>query len=166
MKLLNPMGQLKARVSSGFGMRRGVMHAAIDFAAPRGTPVYASLDGKVIKTAALNGVGKPDGYGEWHDVTLDNGLRQRVYDGGFDVELEHPNGHWTRYSHLSECFVEVGETVKAGQLIGKVGTAGTGAHLHFELKRCKGYYSGRGKDLGVNPLKPNIFTRNLLAVEL
>lgn len=154
------MGQLKARVSSGFGRRGNVFHAAIDFAAPIGTPVYASLQGTVIKTAALNPAGNPDGYGQWRDVK-----GKREHFGGFDIEVDHGNGFWTRYSHLSECLVKIGDTVEAGQLIGKVGTAGTGAHLHFELKRCKGYYGTAAQKFGVDPVNPNIFTRNLAEVQ-
>jgi len=166
MKLLHPLGQYKARVASGFGERWGTFHAAIDFAAPVGTPVYASWPGKVIKTVAKNAAGKPDNYGEWYDKRLPNGTVQRIHVSFHDVEIEHPNGLFTRYSHLSGCDVKVGQIVNAGDLIGNVGSAGTGAHLHYEVKKCKGYYGGNAQKFGVDPLNPQLFTRNLSEVEL
>ena len=106
--------------SSGFGWRLHplfgslMLHAGRDLAAPEGTPVVAALDGEVI-TAGLAG-----GY-------------------GLAVQLEHPKPQRQRtlYGHLSELFVEPGESVRQGEVIGRVGSTGlsTGPHLHFELRQ-------------------------------
>ena len=109
-----------AFTSSDFGWRQhpvlgGLMlHAGRDLAAPQGTPVVAALGGKV-RTAGLAG-----GY-------------------GVAIELEHqqPQRQRTLYGHLSELYVEPGDEVQQGEVIGRVGSTGlsTGPHLHFELRR-------------------------------
>lgn len=86
-------------------------HKAIDIGAPKGSPVSAADSGYVI------GVGRSDkGY-------------------GLHVLIDHRNGFQTLYAHLSVYYVEVGQSVKKGQVIGKVGATGkaTGPHLHFEI---------------------------------
>jgi murein DD-endopeptidase MepM/ murein hydrolase activator NlpD len=103
--------------SSGFGVRsdpflgRPAMHTGLDFRASTGDPVRATANGKVV-TAGWSG-----GYGRM-------------------VEIDHGNGLSTRYGHLSEIGVKVGETVKIGQIIGAVGSTGrsTGPHLHYETR--------------------------------
>lgn len=107
-----------ARVTSEFGDRPNplgkghVFHRGIDLAAPVGTPVYAVAAGTVIKAT-----------------------RDRSY--GNVVVINHHNGYKTLYAHNSKLQVKVGEKVKAGQLIAKVGSTGhsTGPHLHFEIYR-------------------------------
>lgn len=103
-------------LTSGFGYRRSPisrtrkLHAGIDVAAPRGTPVYAVSAG-LVHTARYN-----SGYG-----------RIVVIDHGFGIR--------SRYAHNSSLLVRKGERVEAGQLIATVGSTGqsTGPHLHFEL---------------------------------
>ena len=60
------------------------------------------------------------------------------WQGGYGkmIEIDHGNGLATRYGHLSSIDVEVGNTVRSGQVIGKVGTTGrsTGPHLHYETR--------------------------------
>jgi len=105
------------RMASGFGWRSDPftkarkMHWGMDFTAPRGTPVYASGDGKI--TRADN---RASGYGK-------------------HIRLEHGYGYMTIYAHLSRYNVKVGEQVKRGDLIGFVGSTGRSEapHLHYEV---------------------------------
>jgi LysM repeat protein len=95
----------------GWASPRG--HAGIDISAPWGTPVRAATDGKVVGATFSGG-----GY-------------------GLEILLEHAGGLVTRYAHLSQIGVNVGERVERGELIGRVGSTGfsTGPHLHFEVLR-------------------------------
>lgn len=103
--------------SSGFGVRsdpflgRPAMHTGLDFRASMGDPVRATANGKVVNA------GWSGGYGRM-------------------VEIDHGNGLSTRYGHLSEIGVKVGEQIKIGQVIGAVGSTGrsTGPHLHYETR--------------------------------
>ena len=106
-----------ARMSSGFGYRihpvtgKSQFHKGMDFAAPIGTPIYATGNGVVT----FSGWGT--GYGRY-------------------VEVDHGNGTVTRYAHTSANYVNVGDTVYANQQIAAVGNTGrsTGAHLHYEVR--------------------------------
>ena len=108
-------GELDA--SSGFGVRtdpflgRPAMHTGIDLRGQPGDPVRATAAGAVSQ-AGWNG-----GYGKL-------------------VEIDHGNGLSTRYGHLSEISVAAGQTVKIGQILGRLGSTGrsTGAHLHYETR--------------------------------
>lgn len=112
----NNYGVVVGRFVSGFGNRRDPFtgklkfHKAIDITAPRGTPVKAYTDGRVI-TAGWTGM------------------------GGNGVVIDHGNGLKTGYYHLSSISVSVGQRVTVGQKIGGVGSTGysTGNHLHFEV---------------------------------
>ena len=88
-------------------------HPGIDIGAPKGTPVYAADSGYVVVA----------------------GWDQERVSYGFMILINHGNGYVTRYAHLSAFAVEVGDSVKKGQLIGRVGSTGnsTGPHLHFEI---------------------------------
>lgn len=118
-----------ARLSSGFGKRRhpilgySKMHTGIDFAAPRGTPIFAAGDG-VIDYAARKG-----GYGKY-------------------IRIRHNSEYQTAYAHMRayKKGIYKGKRVKQGDVIGYVGTTGrsTGPHLHYEVIR-----NGRK----TNPLK-------------
>lgn len=105
-----------AKMSSGFGYRylfgATRMHEGMDFAAPIGTPIYATGDGIVTYS------GPGTGYGRY-------------------VEIDHGNGLVTRYGHTSRNFVNVGDRVYANQHIADVGNEGrsTGPHLHYEVRR-------------------------------
>jgi murein DD-endopeptidase MepM/ murein hydrolase activator NlpD len=102
---------------SGFGVRTDpftgspAMHTGLDLHGETGDPVRATADG-VVTAASWSG-----GYG-------------RV------VDIDHGNGLSTRYGHLSSIDVRVGQTVRCGQIIGKVGSTGrsTGPHLHYETR--------------------------------
>lgn len=93
-----------------------------DFAQPIGSDILAADDGKVVVVMkpAVSG----SGFGGYGFVTL----------------IEHgKNKEWTLYGHQSEILVKVGQEVKQGQIIGKVGSTGqsTGPHLHFEIRKEK-----------------------------
>ena len=103
---------------SGYGWRRhpilgySKMHTGVDWAAPRGTPIYASGNG-VVATA-----GWESGYGKY-------------------VKIRHTNGYETAYGHMSAFArgIQPGTRVRQGQIIGYVGSTGlsTGPHLHYEI---------------------------------
>ncbi|WP_081158708.1 M23 family metallopeptidase [Ensifer aridi] len=104
-------------ITSSFGNRpdpflgRLALHAGIDFRAAIGTRVRSTAAGTV--TAA----GPAGGYGNM-------------------IEVDHGNGVSTRYAHLAMILVDVGDQVKADQVIGKSGSTGrsTGPHLHYEVR--------------------------------
>ncbi|HEY3790805.1 MAG TPA: peptidoglycan DD-metalloendopeptidase family protein [Bradyrhizobium sp.] len=103
--------------TSGFGIRndpflgRPAMHTGLDFRAAMGDPVRATANGKVASAGWAGGYGRM-------------------------VEIDHGNGLSTRYGHLSEIDVKVGDPIKIGQVIGAVGSTGrsTGPHLHYETR--------------------------------
>ena len=105
-----------ARLSSGFGLRKhpilgyNVKHRGVDFAAPKGTPVYAAGDG-IIEKKGWNGA-----YGKY-------------------IRIRHANNFKTAYAHLSKFNKIPGGRVKQRNIIGYVGSTGrsTGPHLHFEI---------------------------------
>jgi murein DD-endopeptidase MepM/ murein hydrolase activator NlpD len=104
-------------LASGFGQRIHPvykvkkMHTGIDFAAEIGTPIYATADGKVISVDV-----KFSGYGKL-------------------VEIDHGFGYRSRYAHMHEFAVRVGQNIKRGDLVGYVGNTGlsTAPHLHYEV---------------------------------
>ncbi|HEX7775062.1 MAG TPA: M23 family metallopeptidase, partial [Parvibaculum sp.] len=128
-----------ARISSGFGMRKHPIlgftkfHEGVDFAAPKGTPIYAAGSGKIEIAGWVNG------YGNF-------------------VRIKHANGFETGYGHMSAFAkgTHVGVTVHQGEVIGYVGSTGrsTGPHLHYEI-------SINGKK--VNPLGIKVPTGTQLA---
>lgn len=91
---------------------------AIDFAAPKGTPIYATANGTVI-------IAKADG----------------GWNGGYGnyVVIKHANGAQTLYAHMTSVLTSAGKSVSQGAQIGTVGSTGksTGAHLHFEVRGAK-----------------------------
>ncbi|MDO9535713.1 MAG: M23 family metallopeptidase [Bacillota bacterium] len=106
----------QGRVTSGFGSRispftrRREFHYGIDIAAPRGTLIIASADGKVTEASYRRGHGNT-------------------------VIINHGYGIRTMYAHLSSISVSVGDQVLKGQKIGLMGSTGvsTGSHLHYEV---------------------------------
>ncbi|MGM0598216.1 MAG: LysM peptidoglycan-binding domain-containing protein [Candidatus Rifleibacteriota bacterium] len=109
---------VRGRLSSKYGYRKHpvyhkrMFHAGVDIAAPRGTPIAASIGGKVIYA------GRRSGYGKM-------------------IILRHKHGYSTRYAHCSSLLVRKGQHVRAGQLIARVGATGvaTGNHTHFEVRK-------------------------------
>ena len=107
-----------ARLSSSFGMRKhpidgyNKLHKGTDFAAPLGTPIMASGDGKIIRAKWCGG-------------------------GGNCIKIKHNSTYSTVYAHLSKFAFGIKNNVrvKQGQIIGYVGSTGksTGPHLHYEV---------------------------------
>jgi murein DD-endopeptidase MepM/ murein hydrolase activator NlpD len=104
-------------LASGFGLRIHPvykvkkMHTGIDFAAPIGTPIYATADGVIDHLdVSFSGYGKK-------------------------VEIDHGFGYRTRYAHMHGFTVRNGQHIKRGELIGYVGNTGlsTAPHLHYEV---------------------------------
>lgn len=116
MQELPSIWPVRGRFTSPFGprrhpiTRRTIMHKGIDIAAPVGTPIVAPASGKVVFAKRFSGY-------------------------GLTIEIEHRPGLRTRYAHCSSILVKVGDTVKRGQIIGRVGATGrtTGSHLHYEV---------------------------------
>lgn len=108
-----------SRLASGFGYRidpvykTTKMHAGLDFAAPQGTPIYATADG-VVTTAGNTG----------------NGF-------GNHVVLNHGFSYETLYGHMVRIKVRGGQKINRGEVIGWVGSTGksTGPHLHYEVHK-------------------------------
>jgi murein DD-endopeptidase MepM/ murein hydrolase activator NlpD len=131
------------RLASGFGYRIDPVykttkfHAGLDFAAPQGTPIYATADG-TVRQAGNTG----DGYGN-------------------HVIINHGFSYETLYGHMFRLKARVGQRVKRGEVIGWVGSTGksTGPHLHYEVHK-------NGKPLDpiyffYNDLTPEQFDRML-----
>ena len=102
-------------------LKRWKAHHGTDFGAKRGTPILAAADGKVIFSGWKSGYGKV-------------------------IKIQHKDDYVTLYAHQSRLRVKKGKQVKAGQIIGYVGSTGrsTGPHLHFGL-----YKNGRA----INPMR-------------
>ena len=103
--------------SSNFGWRldpftgKNAMHEGVDFVVPEGTPIMAAASGIVV-------------YSDYHEQY------------GNMVEIDHGHDIVTRYAHASRRLVKVGQVVRRGQEIAKVGSTGrsTGNHMHFEVR--------------------------------
>jgi murein DD-endopeptidase MepM/ murein hydrolase activator NlpD len=106
-------------LASGYGMRIHPilkvrkMHKGVDFAAPKGTPIYATGEGVVVAVKTVFG-----GYGK-------------------HIEIDHGFGFTTRYAHMNEFKVKKGQRIKRGDLIGTVGNTGssTAPHVHYEIMK-------------------------------
>ncbi|MGX6960186.1 MAG: M23 family metallopeptidase [Rickettsia endosymbiont of Pentastiridius leporinus] len=113
------MPEYEPRVTSHYGTRNSphkkkrkkkCFHSGIDLQGPKGSPIYASASGIVIKAA-------------------------RASDYGNFIEIKHSPKFVTKYAHLKEMHVKEGSKIMRGQLIGIQGKTGnaTGEHLHFEI---------------------------------
>lgn len=131
-----PLAMRNARISSLFGYRRHPIykttkfHSGVDYAAPRGTAIYASGAGTIEMARYVNG------YGNF-------------------IKIRHNSEYETAYGHMHKFAtgMKPGVRVKKGQIIGYVGSTGrsTGPHLHFEILR-------RGQR--IDPLKAKVATGN------
>ena len=124
-----PVPSAYSKITTGLYYSSGQYHGAVDFgsAGINGQPIYAVADGEVIVSERLSG-----SYGNY-------------------IIIRHNNGLFTLYAHGQDGSrtVSVGDTVRQGQQIMRVGTTGnsTGPHLHFEVRTSPGTYSCR-----VNPM--------------
>ena len=115
---------LRGRIVSRFGYRRHPLwggfslHTGIDIAAPYGKPIASADSGEVIYSGWWDGYGKA-------------------------VVIDHGRGYTTVYGHMSRIYMQTGQKVDKGQVIGLVGSTGfsTGPHLHFEIR-----YNGKPVD--------------------
>jgi len=115
------LGNYFASPTTGWDWGQLHNYNAVDIANSCGTPVYAAADGLVIAVAS------DDGWNEGY---------------GNNIEIEHPNGTYTRYAHLNKVLVDQGKYVLQGAEIGLMGNTGnvdgpTGCHLHFEVHGAK-----------------------------
>lgn len=131
-----PLAMRNARISSLFGYRRhpiyktSKFHSGVDYAAPKGTAIYASGAGTIEIARYVNG------YGNF-------------------IKIRHNSEYQTAYGHMHKfaAGMRPGIRVKKGQIIGYVGSTGrsTGPHLHFEILR---------KGQRIDPLKAKVATGN------
>jgi murein DD-endopeptidase MepM/ murein hydrolase activator NlpD len=113
----------RMNVTSPYGVRKDPFtgarrfHAGIDIGVAHGTPVNAAAEGVVIFAGWQGGFGR-------------------------HIVLDHGDGIRTHYSHLAHIYVEPGEMVNAGHVVGLVGATGrsTGPHLHFAITNGKGQF--------------------------
>jgi murein DD-endopeptidase MepM/ murein hydrolase activator NlpD len=117
------MGPIRKRTDPFSG--EGAMHMGVDISAPTGTSVRATADGVVVFAQVESGYGKL-------------------------IRVDHGNGVQTYYAHLSKFYVNVGQDVHRGEIIGAVGTTGrvTAPHLHYEVR------------MGGAPMNPGRFLTN------
>jgi len=105
-------------ISSGFGMRKHPIykvrkfHTGIDIPKAKGTPVYATGNGTVIRKGYCSGY-------------------------GYYIEIQHAGGFHSFYAHLCKTMVNTGDSVEIAQQIACVGNTGvsTGSHLHYEVRK-------------------------------
>lgn len=118
---------LKGTITRGFKNTGPIYHTGIDILASEGTPILAAASGGVI----YNG-DQMAGYGNM-------------------LIIKHSNGFSTVYAHNRSNLVKVGENVKQGQIVAKVGSTGrsSGPHLHFEIRKDK------------KPVDPRLYLPNL-----
>lgn len=107
------------QITSNFGIRNGTPHNGIDISAGKGSTVTAFADG-IVTIAVKNCV---------------EGNMNCGFGGGNYVEIDHQNGYKTKYLHLTNNIVKVGQSIKKGEKIGIEGNTGYsfGSHLHFEI---------------------------------
>ncbi len=106
------------RMSSDYGMRKHPVkrvrkhHHGVDLAAPVDAPIRAVASGRVMYSDPLGGYGKL-------------------------VVIQHEDGITSHYGHCNALKVSPGQTIRAGEIIGTVGSTGisTGSHLHFEIRK-------------------------------
>jgi len=127
--MASPMQDKKYKVTTAFGIKgdrwSSGKHEGVDYAAPTGAVVVAPIAGKVVKVGQCWGAAF----------------------GSHSVLVKVAGGHLL-FAHLSANSCKVGQDLKIGDVIGKVGADGnvTGPHLHMELQKGPGWVKGGGLD--------------------
>ena len=114
------------KITSPFGYRWGSMHDGVDISGTGfNSPIYAANDGVVVAANKMC-----SGCSAW--------------SLGHYIVVQHENNYYTMYAHLNQILVGVGQTVKKGDVIGRMGDTGraTGVHLHFSLSIGQPYTNG------------------------
>ncbi|HDR3493202.1 TPA: peptidoglycan DD-metalloendopeptidase family protein [Bacillus wiedmannii] len=113
---IRPIAQ--TTITSPFGPRWGTIHKGTDYACQDGVTPIAASKGGVVELAEFGASGS--GFGGYGNV----------------VVINHGNGYWSLYGHMSSITVQKGQNIGVGQQVGVCGRTGqvTGPHLHFEIK--------------------------------
>ncbi|MDM5431204.1 peptidoglycan DD-metalloendopeptidase family protein [Bacillus mycoides] len=113
---ISPIAQ--TTITSPFGPRWGTIHKGIDYSCQDGVTAIAASKGGVVELAEFGAGGS--GFGGYGNV----------------VVINHGNGYWSLYGHMSSITVQKGQNIGVGQQVGVCGRTGqvTGPHLHFEIK--------------------------------
>ncbi|PHE82793.1 peptidase M23 [Bacillus toyonensis] len=113
---IRPIAQ--TTITSPFGPRWGTIHKGIDYSCQDGVTAIAASKGGVVELAEFGASGS--GFGGYGNV----------------VVINHGNGYWSLYGHMSSITVQKGQNIGVGQQVGVCGRTGqvTGPHLHFEIK--------------------------------
>lgn len=109
-------------ITSRFGYRWGSLHAGVDISGcGHGSPIFAVQSGYVYEVET-----------------------NKNKNSGLAIYIDHGNGYFTVYMHMSKLLVSAGQTVSRGQQIGQMGNTGysTGTHLHLGVYKGKPYYGG------------------------
>ena len=117
MQIIPDLAPVRGRITSTFGFRtspftgKTKMHWGIDLAAPLGSPVYATANGRVVRVA-------------------------KTEDYGNVLEIRHNAHLLTRYAHTKEVYVHLGDEIQKGEIVAAVGNTGhsTGPHVHYEIE--------------------------------
>ena len=131
-------------ITSPYGYRwGGQFHAGVDIAGGYGSKIYATNNGVVVESK--------------FDQYYENGKKR---GNGHYIIIDHKNGWYSSYAHLSSRSVAIGDKVEMGQVIGYMGETGyaTGVHLHFSLWKGYPFRGGCQKtNCTANPLKAVLY---------
>ena len=131
---------------------QGNLRNSIDFYTSEGTPVLAAAGGNVVRLRT---------------TSYESGIETSYWDRGNYVELRHDDGEYTHYEHMlpNTTQLKVGDAVKEGQQIGRVGMTGFAdkPHLHFQVHRYYGKLDGEILTLKARlRLFPDVYTMDLM----
>ena len=131
---------------TGYGMPGDTYHSGLDVGMPSGTPLFAPVAGRIVCAGTDSGVGT-DGGGCAAFASDTGGV------GSGRLELQFGPGESIIFGHSADSAVRAGTDVRAGDLIGHSGSAGTGAHLHLE-ERVPDRLAGTRTSTGTQIVSP------------